>query len=205
MARKSFGYAVDGGVTGTPALYEALLGRSAFSCQNLDSVELGTMDIDQYVESLGGMHRAIERRRGATVPSYLTDYTGRTGVVRTLGEQVALETRTRTLNPKWYEGQLAAGYEGVRNIASRVTTALGWSATTQAVPAWVYQDVAQTFVLDEAMRERLARLNPTAVARMAERLLEVNDRGYWRPDQATLDALRQASDALDDRLEGISA
>ena len=100
---------------------------------------------------------------------------------------------------------LRGGRFAIWNIASRVTTALGWSATTQAVPAWVYQDVAQTFVLDEAMRERLARLNPTAVARMAERLLEVNDRGYWRPDQATLDALRQASDALDDRLEGISA
>ena len=40
--------------------------------------------------------------------------------------------------------------------------------------------------------------------RMAQRLLEANDRGYWQPDDATLDALRDASDALEDRLEGVA-
>jgi len=84
-----------------------------------------------------------------------------------------------------------------------VTTTFGWSATGGAIPQWVYTEVTQTFVLDQAMRERLARLNPAAAAGMAQRLLEANDRGYWQPDEATLDALRRASDDLDDRLEGV--
>ena len=60
-------------------------------------------------------------------------------------------------------------------------------------------------MLDDAMRERLAALNPQASARMANRLLEASDRSYWTPDAATLDALQDAADALEDRMEGIAA
>ena len=55
--------------------------------------------------------------------------------MRTLTEQVALETRTRMLNPKWYEGMLKHGYEGVRQIEVHVTNTMGWSATTGQVAA----------------------------------------------------------------------
>jgi magnesium chelatase subunit H len=137
--------------------------------------------------------------------TYVGDHTGIDGKVRSLSEQVAFETRTRTLNPKWYEAQLKSGYEGVRNISSRVTTALGWSATAQAVPEWVYRDVAKTFVLNPAMRDRLASMNLTAATGMAGRLLEATERGYWAPDEETLAALRAAAEELEDRVEGIYA
>jgi magnesium chelatase subunit H len=107
------------------------------------------------------------------------------------------------LNPKWYEGMLQHGYEGVRQIEAAVTNTMGWSATTGQVAPWVYQQLTQTFVLDDAMRERLARLNPTASAKVANRLLEAHDRNYWSPDEATLEALRRAGEELEDRLEGI--
>jgi magnesium chelatase subunit H len=80
---------------------------------------------------------------------------------------------------------------------------MGWSATTGQVAPWVYQEISETYVLDAQMRERLAQLNPTASARMAKRLLEASDRKYWAPDAATLKALRDASDELEDRLEGV--
>jgi magnesium chelatase subunit H len=107
------------------------------------------------------------------------------------------------LNPRWYEGLLKHGYEGVRQIEAQVTNTMGWSATTGQVEPWVYQQISETYVLDPAMRERLADLNPTASARMAKRLLEACDRQYWAPDETTLEALRQASDDLEDRLEGV--
>jgi magnesium chelatase subunit H len=40
---------------------------------------------------------------------------------------------------------------------------------------------------------------------MANRLLEAHDRAYWSPDDATLDALRDAADAIEDRMEGVAA
>jgi magnesium chelatase subunit H len=120
-------------------------------------------------------------------------------------DQIALETRSRSLNPKYFEGLLKHGSEGVRQIEAQVTNTLGWSATAEAVDPWVYQRLSETFVLDEAMRRRLAELNPQASARMANRLLEASDRNYWQPDAETLAALRNAADELEDRLEGIAA
>ena len=86
-----------------------------------------------------------------------------------------------------------------------MTNTLGWSATTSQVDPWVYQRLSETFVLDEAMRRRLASLNPEASNRMAQRLLEASDRNYWQPDAETLAALQRAADELEDRLEGIAA
>ncbi len=205
VRRKCFAYGTKPGVQAMPALLQRALGGAALAFQNLDSVELGATDIDQYVESLGGMNRVIAKAKGATVPVYLGDHTGRDGKVRTLGEQVSLETRTRMLNPKWFEAQLAQGYEGARNIAGHVATTLGWSATAGDVPGWVYDGITTTFVLDRAMRERLARANPDAAAGMANRLMEAHDRGYWQPSAEMLAALRDASEELEDRLEGVAA
>jgi magnesium chelatase subunit H len=203
VRRKAFAYGAGGQAQAAPALFRRALAGADLTFQNLESVELGLQDVDQYFDGLGGMSRAARRERGTAVPVYVGDATRGEARVRTLEEQVSLETRTRTLNPKWYEGMLSHGYEGVRQIESRVTAALGWSATTGGVRDWVYTEVTQTFVLDAEMRERLARLNPTASARMAGRLLEANERGYWTPDDDTLDALRRAADELEDRLEGI--
>jgi magnesium chelatase subunit H len=155
---------------------------------------------------LGGISRAVKRARsGQDIPVYISDHTKGTGKVRTLADQVALETRSRSLNPKFYEALLEHGAEGVRQLEAHVTNTLGWSATTGQVDPWVYQRITETFVLDEAMRERLASLNPTASSRMANRLLEATDRAYWTPDPDTIAALQNAADALEDRMEGIAA
>jgi magnesium chelatase subunit H len=181
-----------------------VLGAVDLVYQNLESVEVGVTTIDHYFDTLGGIGRAVTRARGHKAPVYIGDQTRSDGKVRTLAEQVSLETRTRALNPKWYEAMLAHGYEGVRQIEAQVTNTLGWSATTGDVAPWVYQQISQTFVLDEAMRERLAALNPKASARMANRLIEAHERQYWQPDPETFEALLKAGDELEDRLEGIT-
>ncbi|WP_411278800.1 magnesium chelatase subunit H [Gemmatimonas sp.] len=208
VQRKGFAYGTDGRPSSQPALMKRALGQATLSFQGLDSVDLGATDIDQYVESLGGMTRVIAQQNGGEAPAvYVGDYNNAQGKVRTLTEQVELESRTKLLNPRWYESQLEYGYEGARNIAGHVITTFGWSATggKGAVPEWVYAEATKTFVLDEAMRERLARANPDAASGLAQRLLEANDRGYWSPDEATLEALRNAAADLEDRLEGVFA
>ncbi len=201
------GYAY--GVKGDPVRQAGLLASSlkTVDCayQNLESVELGITAIDQYVDTLGGISRAITRAKGGeTAPVYIGDQTQGAGKVRSLQEQVALETRTRILNPVWTEGLLRHGYEGVRQIEAAVTTTMGWSATTGEVDPWVYQRITETYVLDEAMRDRIAEMNPRAAAKVANRLIEASDRKYWSPDAATLAALQAASDAAEDILEGVT-
>ena len=201
--RKSFAYGRDGKPVKQAALLGSILRDIDAAYQNLDSVELGITTVDHYFDTLGGISRAIKRASGDAVPVYVGDQTRGPGKVRTLSEQVSIETRTRMLNPKWYEGLLAHGYEGVRQIESHLTNTFGWSATTGQVAPWVYQNVAETFVLDEAMRRRMSELNPKATAKLAGRLIEATDRSYWSPDEATLDALRRAGDELEDRVEGV--
>ncbi len=204
--RKGFAYGASGRPVSQPALLNSVLSQVELAYQNLDSVEVGVTTIDTYFDTLGGISRAVKRAKGPdaqVAPVYIGDQTRGGGAVRTLSEQVALETRTRMLNPKWYEGMLAHGYEGVHQIELHLTNTMGWSATTGQVQPWVYQQLTQTFLLDPEMRERLAKLNPSASARLASRLMEASDRQYWTPDADTLEAMRRAGDELEDRLEGI--
>jgi magnesium chelatase subunit H len=176
-----------------------------FTYQSLESAELGVTAIDHYFDTLGGISRAVRRARGGEdVEVYIGDQTRGGNTIRTLSDQVALETRTRLLNPVWYEGLLENGYEGVRQIEAHVSNTMGWSATTQKVAPWVYQQLTQTFILDETMRNRLAALNPAASARVANRLLEASDRNYWQPDENTRALLERAGEEFEDRLEGVS-
>jgi magnesium chelatase subunit H len=202
--RKGFAYGRSGVAVQQSALLQSVLADVQLTYQNLDSVELGVTTVDNYFDTLGGITGAVKRARGGATPTvYIGDQTRGEGAVRTLDEQVALETRTRMLNPRWYEVMLEHGYEGVRQIEQHVTNTMGWSATTGQVQPWVYQQLTQTFMLDPGMRERLAKLNPTASARVANRLLEASDRQYWTPDSDMLDALRRASEELEDRIEGV--
>jgi magnesium chelatase subunit H len=203
VRRKGYAYGVDGKPHRHDTVLSHMLGQVDVTYQNLDSVELGVTTVDHYFDTLGGITRAVKRARGTDAAVYIGDQTRGDGTVRTLSEQVSLETRTRALNPKWYEALLAHGYEGVRQIEAQVTNTLGWSATTGQVAPWVYRELTQTYILDAEMRERMAKLNPIAAAKIANRLIEANDRRYWSPDQKTLDQLRQAGEDLEDRMEGI--
>ncbi len=202
--RKSFAYGCDGKAHKNAGLLQATLRDVDLAYQNLESVELGVTTVDHYFDTLGGISRAVKRAKGSEAPVFIGDQTRGEGKVRTLQDQVALETRARSLNPKWFEGLLKHGHEGVRQIEAQVTNTLGWSATTGQVEPWVYQRLSETFVLDEEMRRRLADLNPQASARMANRLLEAFERDYWQPDEATLAALQAGADELEDRLEGLT-
>jgi len=202
--RKSFAY----GRTGKPVLHSDLLNSILadveMTYQNLDSIELGVTTIDTYFDTLGGVSRAVRRAKGGkSAPVYIGDQTRGDAVVRTLNEQVSLEARTRMLNPKWYEGMLKHGYEGVRQLESHLTNTVGWSATTGQVEPWVYQHLTQTFILDPEMRKRLMELNPASSAKVANRLLEASERNYWKPEPSVLATLKQVANDLEDRLEGV--
>ncbi|WP_431358167.1 cobaltochelatase subunit CobN [Sulfitobacter albidus] len=206
QARKSFAYGTDGEASQQAALLQHTLAHVDLAYQNLESVELGVTSVDHYFDTLGGIASAVKRAKGgAETPVFIGDQTMGGTKVRSLRDQVALETRARSLNPKFYEPLLKHGHEGVRQIEAHITNTVGWSATTGTVDPWVYQRLSETFVLDAEMRKRLSDLNPQASMRMANRLIEASDRQYWHPDDATLAALQDAADAIEDQLEGIAA
>ena len=209
VTRKCFAYGRDSkgrGFEGREArvAMDRALSRVEATYQNIDTFEIGLTDVDHYFEYLGGVSKAVEKRAKARPAIYLSDSLSREVKIRSLEETVRLETRAKTLNPKWYEGMLKHGFRGVAEIENHVSNTFGWSATADAVDDWVYTEVANTFLFDEQMLERLRELNPQSAHSLAQRLLEANGRGYWEVDKDLLDKLRDISRSLEDQLEGVA-
>jgi magnesium chelatase subunit H len=209
VARKCFAYTRDS--TGrtiegreAPDLMDQALSRVEATYQNIDSFEVGITDVDHYFEYLGGISKAVEKRAQARPAIYLSDSLSPQTKIRSLEETIRLETRAKTLNPKWYEGMLKHGFRGVAEIENHVLNTFGWSATADAVDPWIYTDIAKTFLLDSTMFNRLQELNPHSVRSLTRRLLEAHDRGYWNPDEDILEKLRDLVDNLEDHLEGVA-
>lgn len=209
VTRKCFAYGRDGQgrpIEGREAgvAMDRALARVEATYQNIDTFEIGLTDVDHYFEYLGGISKAVEKRAQAKPSIYLSDSLSRDIKIRSLEETVRLETRAKTLNPKWYEGMLNHGFRGVAEIENHVTNTFGWSATADAVDDWVYSEVAKTFVFDESMLDRLRDLNPHSAHGLVQRLLEASARGYWDVEQSVLDQLREIARSLEDQLEGVA-
>ncbi|MDQ3585285.1 MAG: cobaltochelatase subunit CobN [Acidobacteriota bacterium] len=187
-----------------PGAMKRALSRVEATYQNLDSFEIGVTDVDHYFEYLGGVSKAVEKQTQARPAIYVSDSLARETKVRTLSETVRLETRAKTLNPKWYEGMLKHGFRGVAEIESHVANTFGWSATADAVDGWIYTEVANTFILDEGMLARLRDLNPHSARSLVARLLEAEGRGFWEAEQEVVDRLREIFSLLEDRIEGVA-
>jgi len=206
VTRKCFAYTRDSGgrtIEGreAPRLMGDALSRVEATYQNIDSFEVGITDVDHYFEYLGGVSKAVETRSKSRPAIYLSDSLSPQTKIRSLEETIRLETRAKTLNPKWYEGMLKHGFRGVAEIENHVANTFGWSATADAVDPWIYTDIAETFLLDSKMFERLRELNPHSVRSLAKRLLEANGRGFWNPDEEILERLRDIMLAFQDHIQ----
>ncbi len=206
VTRKCFAYTRDSRgrtVEGREArhLMDDALSRVEATYQNLDSFEVGITDVDHYFEYLGGVSRAVETITKSRPAIYLSDSLSPQTKIRSLEETVRLESRAKTLNPKWYEGMLKHGFRGVAEIENHVANTFGWSATADAVDPWIYTEISQTFLLDPIMYQRLVELNPHSVRSLTNRLLEAHNRGYWNPDEEVLEKLRDMVPDLKSEIE----
>ena len=166
-----------------------MLFRSDHVFQAIDSVEYGLTDMSHYYGHSGALQVAATRARGKGVDLSYAETAGGEPRVSSAEEMLRVEARAKLLNPKWYESMLAHGHGGAAEIGNRFTHLVGWGALG-SLDAWVYQDAAQTFVLDDAMRRRLESANPQAARNVIGRLIEAHGRGMWQTDEATLERLQ---------------
>ena len=207
LNRKSFSFDSDnpGTMKEDRKVFEAALKTADVSFQNLDSSEISLTDVSHYFDSDPTKIVAGLREDGKMPSAYIADTTTANAQVRTLSETVRLDARTKLLNPKWYEGMLNHGYEGVRELSKRLVNTMGWSATADAVDNWVYEDVNTTFIEDPEMCRRLMNLNPNSFRKIVGTLLEVNGRGYWETSDSNLDRLRELYQEVEDKIEGVDS
>ncbi|WP_309732061.1 magnesium chelatase subunit H [Chamaesiphon sp. OTE_75_metabat_556] len=205
LNRKSFAFNSDnpGVMDNAREIFETTLKTAEVTFQNLDSSEISLTDVSHYYDSDPTKIVAKLRDDGKMPSSFIADTTTANAQVRSLSETVRLDARTKLLNPKWYEGMLSHGYEGVRELSKRLVNTSGWSATAGAVDNWVYEETNDTFIKDADMCKRLMDLNPNSFRKIVSTLLEVNGRGYWETSDENLDKLRDLYQEVEDRIEGV--
>ncbi|MGY1639595.1 cobaltochelatase subunit CobN [Geodermatophilus sp. SYSU D00703] len=200
------GYAYGRGLDGVAARpdMEAAYRRIAVAAKNVDTREHDIADSDDYFQYHGGMVATVRALTGSSPRAYIGDSTRPESVrTRSLTEETARVFRARVVNPRWLEAMRRHGYKGAFELAATVDYLFGYDATTGVVADWMYEGLAQAYVLDPENREFLERSNPWALHGIAERLLEAVDRRMWAaPDPALLAELQQAYLDTEGDLEG---
>ena len=168
--------------------------RIKVAAKNVDTREHDIADSDDYFQYHGGMIATVRALTGADPKAYVGDSTSPDAVrTRTLAEETARVFRARVVNPRWIGAMRRHGYKGAFELAATVDYLFGFDATAGVVHDWMYEKLAESYVLDPETREFLERSNPWALHGIVERLHEAADRGLWEePSPETMAALRQA-------------
>ncbi len=205
LSRKTYAFNADnpGEMNQKRKVYESAIKTADVTFQNLDSSEISLTDVSHYFDSDPTNLIKNLRDDGKAPSSYIADTTTANAQVRSLSETIRLDSRTKLLNPKWYEGMLNSGYEGVREVSNRLNYTLGWSATSGQVDNFVYEESNETFINDPEMRKKLMDLNPHSFRRIVGTLLEVNGRGYWDTSEENIERLKELYQEVEDRIEGV--
>ncbi|MEN6564928.1 MAG: cobaltochelatase subunit CobN, partial [Veillonellales bacterium] len=103
--------------------------------------------------------------------------------------------------PKYIEGMKQHGYKGAADLAGTVAHCYDWDATSEVMENWMYDGLAKKYALDEKMQEWLQEVNPWALQRIAEKLLEASQRNMWQADEQTLQELQQLYLSIEGELE----
>lgn len=204
------GYAYGRGVWGEEAFLEL-----AQSLQTVDITyntvvtdESDLFSCDCHFGTHGGLTAAARHFSGKDVKGYYGDTRDpQHAEVRDLADEIRRNARTKLLNPQWIEGMKRHGYKGAGDISKRVGRVYGYAASTHEVDDWVFDDIAQTFIVDPENREFFEENNPWAMEEIARRLLEANERGLWDADPDVLDELRnrylEIEGWIEDRMDGM--
>ncbi|NPV61597.1 MAG: magnesium chelatase subunit H [Methanotrichaceae archaeon] len=174
------------------AIYRSNLARVDLVSQVRDTHDREIVDLDHYFEYFGGLSNAVRTARGQRPEMLITDTTGEVIQTEDVKDAVTRGVRTRLLNPKWIEGMLKHDYHGAQQVAERLENVLGLAATTHCVENWIWSSIAQRYIFDREIRDKLASNNKFAAVEVAERLLEAEKRGYWKATEEEMEKLRDA-------------
>ena len=206
VSRNAFSYG-KGSEKGTarPEVLESLLSTTDRVVQEIDSVEYGLTDIQEYYANTGALKKAAESAKGngAKVGCSIIETFSKDVKPRELEDVLRLEYRSKLLNPKWAESMAASGSGGAFEISQRMTAMIGWGATVTFQEDWTWDQAAETYAFDEAMANKLKENNPEAFANIVKRMIEASGRGMWNPDADTLERLKSLYSEMDDKLEGV--
>lgn len=188
-----------------PDLFRHRIESIDVAVKNQVDREFDLIDTDDGYSYLGGMN-AIVRAAGRDAPvNYIGDSSDPDRIkTRDLEGEMAYIMRARVLNPKWIDGLKEHGFVGANLIHDNINHAYGWDCTSDVIDKWMYDSIAERFVLDQSNREWIERENPYAMRDILDDLLEAIERGLWAADRIMRDRLAEAYLDVECALEEIS-
>ncbi|MGB7247510.1 MAG: magnesium chelatase subunit H [Phormidesmis sp.] len=202
--RNTFSYGRQDKGQSRPEVLDKLLKSTGRIVQQIDSVEYGLTDIQEYYANTGALKQAAETRQGQRVTASFVESFSKDTRPRKLEDLLRMEYRTKLLNPKWAEAMADQGSGGAYEISQRMTALIGWGGTTHFKDGWVYEQAAQTYALNPEMAQKLRQANPEAFRNIIGRMIEANGRELWQADEETLSKLQSLYDLADQALEGVA-
>ncbi|MEM8778022.1 MAG: cobaltochelatase subunit CobN, partial [Cyanobacteria bacterium P01_G01_bin.49] len=187
-----------------PEVFEKRLKQLQIVLHNQDNREHDLLDSDDYYQFQGGLTVAVRALTGKNPQTYFGDNSvPNNPKIKLLKEEIAKVYRSRVINPKWIKGVMRHGYKGAFEMAATVDYLFAYDATANCVEDFMYQGVAEAYLLDETVQQFIQAKNPWALRDMAERLLEANQRGLWQKvNQETIDNLRDIVHQAEGVIEG---
>jgi cobaltochelatase CobN len=201
------GFAYGRDLDGIPARedMEANYRRIAVAVKNVDTREHDIADSDDYFQYHGGMVATVRALTGADPKAYVGDSTSLDTVrTRSLTEETARVFRARVINPRWIAAMQRHGYKGAFELAATVDYLFGFDATAGVVTDWMYEQLAENYVLDKDNQDFMKHANPWALRGIIEKLSEAVDRELWQdPDPELIDQLQQVYLDIEGDLEDV--
>lgn len=175
-----------------PELFRERLSHMEVTIKNEDNHETNMMSSDDYNAYHGGLIAAVRSCSGKKPHAYEGDSSDRSRIkVRTVEAAAKRIFRTETVNPKFIEGLMQHGYKGAADLSNRVAVSFQWDATSDVMEDWMYEKLSAAYALDPKVQDWMKRVNPWALSRITETLLEAARRGLWQAKEETVDALEK--------------
>lgn len=198
------GHAYGGKAKGTymPDAFRKCLGTMELTIKNEDNHETNMLSSDDYNAYHGGMIAAVRSISGKAPRSYCGDSTDRSRpALRSVQEEMKRVFRSESINPKYIHGMMSHGYKGAADMANMVAHSYQWDATSNVMDDWMYEKYAEKYAFDKTVQDWMKQVNPWALQRITETLLEADKRNLWHAKDETLDKLRQLYLEIEGELE----
>lgn len=162
-------------------------GKRFGSCQaivkNMPDKEIGLVDMDDVYGYLGGMTAFVRSTGNEDVSAYVGDTSDSSSIkVRSSSDALKLTFRSQIQNPKFIDGLMKHGYAGANEIAKFTGYLFGWDATSDAMEKWMYDGLAESYLLNEKVYQWMRSENPFATMNMVKVLEEAIARNMWDAD-----------------------
>lgn len=150
----------------------------------------GLLDTDHPFEYLGGISMAVKYLDGKNPQLYISNMRDpRKAKLESAEKFMAKELRAVYQHPRWMSEMQKEGYSGTLQMLNTINNFWGWQVMDRNVvrdDQW--QEFHEAYVKDRyklGMRQWFEQSNPTALAQIAERMLEAIRKDYWKADEQT--------------------